>query len=50
QGKENVRLYLKEHPEIASVLEKQIRAELLEKKLPMLAADTPAEIFEGIDD
>ncbi len=34
QGKENVRGYLKEHPEIAQVLEQKIRAELLVKKQP----------------
>lgn len=38
QGKENVRLYLREKPEVAAVLEKQIRAELLEKKQPVKAA------------
>jgi recombination protein RecA len=50
QGKENVRMYLKENPQIAAVLEKQIRAELLEKKLPMLAAALPEEIFADIED
>ncbi|STY28989.1 recombination protein RecA [Legionella wadsworthii] len=49
QGKDNVRLYLKENTQVASVLEQQIRAELLEKKLPMLAAAS-AEEFETIDD
>ena len=34
QGKENVRLYLKEHPELAKELEQRIRAELLPKPLP----------------
>lgn len=29
QGKDNVRLYLKENPQVAQVLEQQIRAELL---------------------
>lgn len=33
QGKENVRLYLKENTQLAATLEKQIRAELLEKKI-----------------
>jgi recombination protein RecA len=33
QGKENVRIYLKENPDIANLLEKQIRAQLLDKKL-----------------
>src|SRR6476660_1275069 len=31
QGKDNARLYLKENPQIASILEQQIRTELLEK-------------------
>ena len=49
QGKDNVRLYLKDNPQIAAELEKQIRAELLEKKnsthAPMLE-----EEFEMMDD
>ncbi|BCA96140.1 protein RecA [Legionella antarctica] len=49
QGKDNVRLYLKDNPQIASVLEQQIRAELLEKKLPMLAEATE-DSLETIDD
>ncbi|WP_115707135.1 recombinase RecA [Legionella sainthelensi] len=48
QGKDNVRLYLKEHFQIAASLEQQIRTELLEKKLPMPAATEDA--FETIDD
>ncbi len=48
QGKDNVRLYLKEHSQIAASLEQQIRTELLEKKLPMPAATEDA--FEAIDD
>jgi recombination protein RecA len=48
QGKENVRLYLKEHPEIAAILEKQIRAELLEKKTPT-PAPVDVDAFEAID-
>lgn len=45
QGKENVRMYLKEHPEIATTLEQQIRKELLSKQLPLLAppVKAPAE-------
>lgn len=50
QGKENVRLYLKENPEIAAVLEKQIRAELLEKKTAMPVAPEMEDAFETIDD
>lgn len=49
QGKENVRMYLKENPKIAAVLEKQIREELLEKKLPEVTA-AAEEIFEAVDD
>lgn len=49
QGKDNVRLYLKENPAIAAELEKLIRAELLEKKAPMLAAATE-DSLESIDD
>jgi recombination protein RecA len=49
QGKENVRLYLKENPQIAAVLEQQIRTELLEKKVPVLATVTE-DSFESIDD
>lgn len=48
QGKDNVRLYLKDNPQIAADLEQQIRAELLEKKLPMLAAAESE--FEALDD
>lgn len=49
QGKDNVRLYLKDNPKISAEIEQLIRAELLEKKQPMLAAATE-ESFEGIDD
>ncbi|KTD12176.1 recombinase RecA [Legionella jamestowniensis] len=45
QGKDNVRLYLKENPQIAQTLEQQIRAELLEKKLP-----AKAEMDEVLED
>jgi recombination protein RecA len=38
QGKENVRMYLKENPQVAGELEQRIRAELLVKKLPVAAA------------
>lgn len=48
QGKDNVRNYLKEHPEIAAVLEKQIRAELLEKKIPLTSP--VVEAVETVDD
>ncbi|CAM3021227.1 recombination protein RecA [Legionella steigerwaltii] len=49
QGKDNVRLYLKENPQVAAALEQLIRTELLEKKLPMLASAS-AEEFETVDD
>ncbi|MGD9583575.1 MAG: recombinase RecA [Lysobacterales bacterium] len=42
QGKDNVRLFLKEHPEIAADIEKKLRAKLLESKLvapPALVAE-----------
>ncbi|QRN04341.1 recombinase RecA [Legionella sp. MW5194] len=47
QGKDNVRVYLKENPAIAKTLEQQIRAELLEKKLPVAAVE---EEVETVDD
>lgn len=37
QGKENVRIYLKENPAIAATLEQQIKEALLQKPLPLLA-------------
>lgn len=49
QGKDNVRLYLKENHQVAATLEHQIRTELLEKKLPMLASAS-ADEFEAVDD
>lgn len=49
QGKENVRVYLKENPELASLLEQQIRTELLEKKLSV-SAETLEDNFESMDD
>ncbi|MGQ3892378.1 recombinase RecA [Legionella sp. CNM-4043-24] len=48
QGKDNVRQYLKEHPDVSAVLEKQIRAELLDKKMPLVAE--PADLAESLDD
>ena len=48
QGKDNVRLYLKEHPAIANTLEQQIREVLLETKLSRtqspVEVDSSAEI------
>lgn len=43
QGKENVRAYLKEHPELASALEEKIRNEYLVKKAPMVRSKEAAE-------
>jgi recombination protein RecA len=47
QGKDNVRLYLKENSQLAAILEQQIRAELLTKKLPVNELE---EVSESIDD
>lgn len=49
QGKENVRLYLKENPQIAQDLEQQIRAQLLQNNS---VSSSPAveEAFEAMDD
>ncbi|HHF7344937.1 recombinase RecA [Legionella feeleii] len=47
QGKDNVRLYLKENPQIAATLEQQIRAELLTKKPPVEEFE---EVSESMDD
>ena len=44
QGKENVRMYLKENTKLSALLEQQIRAELLVKKLP--AAEQVAEMVD----
>jgi recombination protein RecA len=40
QGKDNVRVYLKEHTEIAKLLEEEIRNKLLAKRLSSPALDT----------
>lgn len=40
QGKENVRMYLKENPQIAATLEQQIRAEMLTKTPVVMERDT----------
>jgi recombination protein RecA len=45
QGKENVRLYLKENPQLAAQLEQQIRTEYLVKKVPVTES-----IAETIDE
>lgn len=44
QGKENVRLYLKENPQLAAQLEQQIRTEYLVKKMPI--AESVAEAID----
>ncbi len=44
QGKENVRMYLKENPEVAQLLEQKIRAELLVKKVP--ATESLADVMD----
>lgn len=44
QGKENVRLYLKEHRELTALLEEKIRTEFLVKKLPLV--DRVADAIE----
>ncbi len=49
QGKENVRVYLKEHPQITQLLEQKIRAELLVKKVPAAAVAVEA-VAELVDD
>jgi len=46
QGKENVRVYLKENPAIAALLEQKIRAELLVKKVPAAAVVEMAEMID----
>ena len=45
QGKENVRMYLKENTQLAALLEQQIRAELLVKKVPSVES-----VAETIDE
>ncbi|BAP55710.1 hypothetical protein THII_1413 [Thioploca ingrica] len=41
QGKENTRLYLKEHPELAQTIEEQIRSQLLPPKVAVAIEETP---------
>lgn len=45
QGKENVRVYLKENPQLAAQLEQQIRTEYLVKKVPIAES-----IAEAVDE
>lgn len=49
QGKDNVRLYLKDNPKVAAEIEQLIRVELLEKKTAVNAPVSEDE-FEMIDD
>ncbi len=49
QGKENVRLFLKENPLIAQDLEQQIRTELLKGNVDMFSS-TKEDEFETLDD
>ncbi len=46
QGKENVRVYLKENPSVAAVLEQKIRAELLVKKVPVPTTEPDLELVD----
>ncbi|WP_131781268.1 recombinase RecA [Legionella gresilensis] len=50
QGKENVRVYLKEKADVAAELEKQIRTELLNKKGAIQPEEATAEELESMDD
>lgn len=49
QGKDNVRLYLKDNQQVAQELEKQIRAELLSNNLAQLSPASE-DAFETLDD
>jgi recombination protein RecA len=49
QGKENVRVYLKDHPQIAADLEQQIRTELLKNNSALLSPASK-DAFETVDD
>lgn len=49
QGKENVRLYLKEHPQLTADLEQQIRSELIKNNLALLAPASEAAL-EAVND
>ena len=47
QGKENVREYLKQHPETAEEIEAKIRALLLPDKNAIEASEPPADAKEA---
>lgn len=49
QGKDNVRAYLQENPELAASLEQRIRAELLTNKAAMTSLQTE-DSLEAVDD
>jgi recombination protein RecA len=49
QGKENVRVYLKEHPQISQELEQQIRKELLTNSTALLSP-MKEDALESVDD
>ena len=49
QGKDNVRIYLKEHPEVASALEQRIRQEFLTNQKKDAVAQVE-DTFAGIDE
>ncbi|MFY7697688.1 MAG: recombinase RecA [Legionella sp.] len=46
QGKDNVRQYLKDNPTLAALLEKQIREELLVKKVPSATIEAVDDLIE----
>jgi recombination protein RecA len=47
QGKDNVRLYLKDNPQVAALLEQQIRTEMLEKKAALPVMEEELETIDG---
>lgn len=47
QGKDNVRVYLQEHAEIAAVLEQKIRSELLVRKVPFAVVEGAADTVDA---
>lgn len=49
QGKDNVRVYLRDNPSVAALLEQKIRAELLAKKIAA-PQQQPEELFEFADE
>jgi len=50
QGKDNVRLYLKENPAISELLEQKIRAELLVKQSGAVSKDANESVLEYMDE